>query len=261
MVIVNENETLLKNYDSISEDVKFVSKSLIRLKILAALFEESQTMKSLTEKTSLSYSSISSAIHSLELKGYVFRESNKYFLSNNMKLYMNYVLEFKSIVNLLNKFFNILDGHVVTMIPNQSVYELYLLGNAKLLESDGVDVYKIYNYIENAINEAENLKCILPFFYDDFNNALNALVDKGAFVEVMVPEDIYETFEEKSEIRYLSSFDGDERFLLIVSDKIMILGLFKNNGFFDQNRLLTSKNSDAIEWANNLFKNFKNKNK
>ena len=89
----------------------------------------------------------------------------------------------------------------------------------------------------------------------------NEWIGKGAFVEVMVPEDIYETFEEKSEIRYLSSFDGDERFLLIVSDKIMILGLFKNNGFFDQNRLLTSKNSDAIEWANNLFKNFKNKNK
>ena len=41
----------------------------------------------------------------------------------------------------------------------------------------------------------------------------------------------------------------------------MVLGLFKDDGYFDQNRLLTSKNADAIKWAVNLFENFKNGNK
>ena len=41
----------------------------------------------------------------------------------------------------------------------------------------------------------------------------------------------------------------------------MILGLFKDDGYFDQNRLLTSKNDDSIKWANNLYKNFKIENK
>ena len=41
----------------------------------------------------------------------------------------------------------------------------------------------------------------------------------------------------------------------------MVLGLFKEDGYFDQNRLLTSKNEDAINWAVNLFENFKNRNK
>ena len=33
------------------------------------------------------------------------------------------------------------------------------------------------------------------------------------------------------------------------------------NGHFDQNRLLTSKDEESLVWANNLFKNFKNENK
>ncbi|MCQ2972350.1 MAG: DUF1724 domain-containing protein [archaeon] len=33
----------------------------------------------------------------------------------------------------------------------------------------------------------------------------------------------------------------------------MSLGLFKNDGSFDQNRLLTSQNEKSVIWANNLF--------
>ena len=56
-------------------------------------------------------------------------------------------------------------------------------------------------------------------------------------------------------------FNGEKTFLLIITNELMILGLFKEDGYFDQNRLLTSKNSDSIKWANNLFENFKIENK
>lgn len=47
-------------------------------------------------------------------------------------------------------------------------------------------------------------------------------------------------------------------FLLISTNDVMVLGLFKEDGYFDQNRLLTSKNEKSIKWADNLFNNFKN---
>lgn len=65
----------------------------------------------------------------------------------------------------------------------------------------------------------------------------------------------------KSDSRYISSFKAKNNFLLIVTDKMMILGLFKSNSQFDQNRLVTSENKDAMMWANNLFRNFKKSNK
>ena len=50
-------------------------------------------------------------------------------------------------------------------------------------------------------------------------------------------------------------------FLFIATNDVMILGLFFENGKFDQNRLLTSKNEYCLEWANNLFEEFKKENK
>ena len=39
----------------------------------------------------------------------------------------------------------------------------------------------------------------------------------------------------------------------------MILGLFKDDGNFNQNRIITSKKEECIKWGDNLFENFKNK--
>ena len=261
MINLNEDQNYLENYDSVSEDVKFAANSIIRLKILAALYEKSQNIKGLAVQTKLNYGSIAGALHRLELEDYVYRESNEYHLANSIRVQMKNVLELKEIVNLLNNFFNIIDGHVVDVIPEESVAELYLLGKANLLESCGVDAYKIYNFIENALKDANEVRCILPVYHVDFNKRFNSLVKKRRYVEVLVSDEVRDIYEKRSKIKYLSSFNGKNNFLLIVTDKIMILGLFKENGEFDQNRILTSKNEDSLKWANNLFKNFKKKNK
>ncbi len=261
VINVEKNKKYLKSYESVSEDIKYLTNSLVRLKIMACLYEKPQNMKDINDLTGISYSSISSNMHDLELKGYLYRKSNKYFLSNSLKLKIENLMEFKEVLILLNEFFNILDKHLVDMIPNQSIAELYLLGNANLLEADDVDVYRMYNYIENSLVLANEVKCIFPFYYDGFNKKLNALIEINKPVEAIIPHNLTKTFEEKSSIKSLSTFKGKNNFLLICTDDVMILGLFRENGHFDQNRLLTSKNPDSIKWAENLFENFKNLNK
>ena len=251
---MNECELYLENYKSVSEDVKYISNSLIRLKILATLYKGPFNMKELNEITNLSYSSISSNMHGLEIKGYVYRELNKYYLSNEMKLNIESVLELKEIIDLINDFFNILDGHIVDIIPNESIAELYLLGKANLIESDGVDVYKTSMYIEDVLKSAKSVKCVLPFYYENFNHLIDDIED----TEILIHESILEVLEESLQ-EEVKSFKINNIFLLIVTDEVMLIGFFKDNGFFDQNRLLTSKNKDSILWANNLFENFKNK--
>ena len=257
---MSENVKCLKNYGLISDDVKYVGKSVLRLKIIEALYEKPQDMKELTDNTKLSYSSISSNIHGLELKDMVYRKSNKYYLTNSLKLQMAHVLELKDIVNLLDKFDAIIDGHVVDMIPVQSINELFLLENADLLESEGVDAYKTYNFIETALDNIDDVQCVLPFYYENFNKKLNGLVEHEMVVEALVSEDVFPIYDEKSKIRYLSSFDCKNSFLLLAGNDFMILGLFKDDESFDQNRLLTSHSSDSVKWAKNLFGNFKKKN-
>ena len=258
---VDENNNYLKDYESISKEVKYITNSISRLKILAALYECPKNMKELTESTGLSYSSVSSTMHNLELKDFVYRESSKYYLSNSMKIEIENILELNEIMEVISKFFNILDKHLVDMIPNSSIAELYLLGQASLIESGDVDAYRTYNYIENALAEAGCVKCILPFYYENFNEQLNKLVMDKKSVEAIVSQNILHVFEKKSDVKMIYSFKKDINFLLIVTDNAMILGLFKDDGNFDQNRLLISKNKDSIKWAYNLFKNFKKENK
>jgi predicted transcriptional regulator len=146
------------------------------------------------------------------------------------------------------------------MIPEQSINELYLLENADLLESDGVDAYRTYNFIESSLSGAEEVQCILPFYYEAFNRKLNGLVRNGGVVEALISDDVFDIYDEKSDILYFSTFKRKNTFLLLVSDEFMILGFFRDDGNFDQNRLLTSSSSDSIRWAKNLFRNFKKRN-
>ena len=254
-----KNDEYIKDLDSIFEDVKFTTNSFVRLKILATLFEKPQNMKEMTGNTALSYSSVSSNIHDLELKNMVYRENNKYFLTNSAKVKIQNILELHRVIALLNEFFNILDRHIVDVLPNESVAELYLLGKANLMESSGVDAYRTYNFIEDALSKAQSVKCIMPFYQEQFFTALKELISQGKDVEILVPKDALEVFQKKSCIENLIPFDEYDSFLLIVTDDVMILGLFMENGYFDQNRLLTSKNEESIEWANGLYENFKNK--
>ena len=50
---------------------------------------------------------------------------------------------------------------------------------------------------------------------------------------------------------------NDLKLYLTICDETMSLGLFKNDGSFDQNRLLISTNDKSQKWANNLFKSIK----
>lgn len=256
-----ENKCYLEDYESISDEVKHLTNSLSRLKVLATLYEYPKSMKDLTADTGLSYSSVSSTMHKLELNGYIYRESSKYYLSNCMRLKIETILELNEIIYTLNKFFNILDKHLVDMIPNESVAELYLIGQANLIESRDIEAYRIYDYIEHVLNQAKEVKCILPFYYENFNRQLDGLIENKIDVEAIVSDNIFNIFEKESKIENLSSFSQNKNFLLIITDEVMVLGLFKEDGYFDQNRLLTSKNADAIKWAVNLFENFKNGNK
>ena len=260
MITLDKNREYVKNYNAISNDVKFVSNSLIRLKVLKALYEKPLNMKELATSTKLSYSSISSTLHRLELKDMVFRKSNKYHLENLLKLQMKNILELTGVVNLLEDIFNIIQGHVIDKIPEQSIEELHLLCEAVLLESDGVDVDKIYNFIEDVLVQANSARCVLPIYHEVFNFRLNDLILEGKFVEILASESVYEVYNKNSTAKYLSSFDGENNFLLIITNEIMVFGLFRDNGVFDQNRLVISRSRDSIKWANNLFRYFKKKN-
>lgn len=247
----------IKNFDTIFEDVKFTTNSFVRLKVLAVLFEKPRNMKEMTDTTQFSYSAVSSTIHDLENKNWVYRDHNKYFLTNSTKIRIGNILELDSMFSLIDEFFNILHGHIVDMIPVDSILDFKMLQTAVMMESSGVDAYRTYQYIQNCLKDAECVRCVMPIFYEPYFEVLSELISDEKDVEIYVPENLLNSFEIKSGIECLNPFDELDSFLLIITDKEMVLGFFMDNGYFDQTRILTSKNEDSLIWAMNLYKNLK----
>lgn len=252
-----DNIKCIEHLDTIFEDIKFTTNSFVRLKVLATLHEKPRNMKEMTDITGLSYSSVSSTMHDLEIKGWVYRQHNKYFLTNSARVRIENILEMDRTLFLLEEFFNILHGHIIDMIPSESILEFHLLQTATLMESSGVDAYRTYHFIQDCLSDAEFVKCIMPIFYEPYFDKLSELISAKNDVEIYVPKNLLNSFVRKSGIESLKPFDDLDSFLLIITDKVMILGFFMDNGYFDPTRILTSNKEDSLIWANNLYKSLK----
>ncbi|MEE1156081.1 MAG: transcriptional regulator FilR1 domain-containing protein [Methanobrevibacter sp.] len=256
----------VENYDSVSNDIKFLPKSMIRLAILKTLYECPMNMKEVYYETKINYSAISNTMHMLELRGYIYRENSCYFLSNAMRIYMANMLRLGELMILLERIAPISQDHIVQALPLDSIYNFHHLDDVNLVESDGLNVYKTYDLIEKTINKANYLNAILPFSYNNFNESINKLASKNKEIHLISPSDIKEFLlknikASKSNVKIdFLDLDENDCLLLVCSDKKMMLGFFKDDGVYDQNRLLTSTNDECIEWANELFNNFKKEN-
>ena len=223
-------------------------------------------MKELNRKANIEYSAISTNVHKLELENLLYRKESKYFLSNEMNLYMENLIELDRISQMLDDIFPILHNHVVHSIPRYSICNLSRLENIKLLEADDLNAYKTYDFIEKSIKHARYVNAILPFSYEDFNNQFNELLFKNISINLVIPLSIgnvlIKSLDTSKKNLKLDFFNDNEsnHMLLICTDRKMILGLFKNDGGYDQNRLLVSSNRNSINWANELFENFKKEN-
>lgn len=256
----------VENYEPVSNDIKFLPKSMIRLAILKTLYECPMDMREVYHETEINYSAISNTMHMLELRGYIYRENNCYFLSNAMRIYVANMLRLGELMTLLERIAPISQDHIVRALPLDSIYNFHNLENINLIESDGMNVYKTYELIEKAIKKANYLNAILPFSYNNFNDKIKLLASKNKEIHLISPLDIKEFILQninasKSNVKIdFLDFDENDYLLLICSDKKMMLGFFKEDGGYDQNRLLTSTNDECIEWANELFDNFKKEN-
>ena len=254
----------LNDYENVADEIKFVSNSIIRLKLLAALKYGCYTMKELSKKAKLSYCSLSTNANFLELNNWVFKKDKKYSLTPIMKLYLDNLLEVDRTIEITQNFKSFFNGHDVSSISIKSIDELYLLEKSKLIESNLNEILKSQLIIESSLNEAEYVNAIFPYSYTGFPDILNHIIEKGTEMEVLIHNKIF--FSILKEINFESNnfnfntFDLDSSFLLIVTDKIFILGLYFEDGSFDQQRLLVSKSKNSIKWGENLFKNFKEEN-
>lgn len=253
---------------SITNEIKFLAKSGIRLKILTELNKKPLNIKELVRKTNITYSSVSSNLSKLEKNGHVIKNDNKFHLNSISKIYLNTLMDFKMSIDLITEFNELWDKHNITPISINSLRNITDLKDSELIETTPIDIYRTHNTIKNHMKQTTTIKAIFPYLHPDYPKLIENRLKNGGNVDLIINKELLKEITAnidknvrkesvKNQNLKIFSNKNEINLYLAICDKSMDLGLFKNDGSFDQNRILTSKNLKAIKWANNLFESMK----
>ena len=250
--------------NNIDNDIKFLAKSEIRLKILSELDKDPDNVKGLVKKTDLAYSSISSNVYKLENNNYITKVENKYHVNPMTQVYFKTLMDFKKSVDMVNDYHAFWNKHDLNQLSINSVRRITDLKNSRLIETTPIDIYKTHNIIKDQIIKAENVKAIFPYLHPEYPNLIEGVLKNDGNVELIMPKNIFKEliFRINGDVRKQAirekklkvyRFRKDLNLYLTICDENMSLGLFKNDGSFDQNRVLVCDDEMSFNWALELF--------
>ncbi len=261
-----------KNFEIFRDDMRYLTNSEVRLKILHCLYENDCCVKEIVESTGLSYSSISGNIAQLEQKGYikVNRDPEKkcYSVSNLTRLKLDNIFNLNSVLNVLTKYSDFFNNHKVSNDRLNCLKSLPMVTDCELIESTPTDVYKAIHVIEEAMVSTNSVELVCLYMHPNCEYIFSNWFDKEHRIRLIVPEEIGEVVMEHF-MEYSANFDLDNtdfkvklykseeaQIALVVSNDRITFGLCRPDGTFDHNYCILSREKEAINWGRRLFKEY-----
>ena len=259
---------MISSYE-LNENLKFLTKSEIRLKILSELEKEPLSIKELVEKTNITYSSVSSNVNKLEKLNHIEKYDNVYYINPISQIYFKSLMDFKYSIDMIIDYDEFWSQHNINNLSLESIQNITDLKESRLIETTPLDIFKTHNVTKKQILESGSVKAIFPYLHPEYPSIIEQVLKNEGYVELILPKDIFrETlFSIDEATRKKATKNGklkvyaaknDLKIYLTVCDESMGLGLFKNDGSFDQNRILISDDEKSKNWAGKLFENIKN---
>ena len=261
-------DTKMENNIGISNDLKFLVKSEIRMKILSELHKQPNNIRGIVKKTKITYSSVSSNIGKLEKRNYITKTNKKYHVNPMTEVYFNSIMEFKQSVDLINTYDKFWDKHNLNQLSIESVKNISDLKDSKIIETTPIDIFKTHNATKEQIMQSENVKAIFPYLHPEYPKLIEGVLNNQGSAELIVPQSIFKELilkidrktrkiaKDNGRLKIYKS-ENDLNLYLTLCDKNISLGLFKDDGSFDQNRILISDNPKSKLWADELFEHVK----
>ena len=267
-IILKLEEKKMNIHNEINNDIKFLAKSEIRLKILSELYAQPNNVRGLVKKTNITYSSISSNISKLEQNDHIKKINRKYHVNPMSEIYFKTLMDFKNSVDLISDYDGFWDKHNLNQLSMDSLKNITDLKDSELIETTPLDIYKTHNTVKEQLMKSKSLKAIFPYLHPEYPQLIENILKNDGYVELIIPKIIYQATISQIDLKIRKNasrtknlniypVDSDLKVYLTISDGSMSLGLFKNDDSFDQNRILISEAEKSQKWAENLFETIK----
>ncbi|MDP3484296.1 MAG: DUF1724 domain-containing protein [Methanobacteriaceae archaeon] len=255
---------LFELHDQIQDDLKFMVKSKIRLKIMFSLLEGPKSMKEINETHNLSFATISNNMKRLVEENLVKKVENTFEITSFCKLKLDSIIDFQQSTTFSNRFEDLLLDHDISGIPDFLIQDMGVFFDSELVQSTPVDIYKTHNTFINLLSESKEIFGVSPISHPDYTVLFQDLIKTDVNSCLILTDDIIKRTVTTADLKTITGsitnknleirrYSGDLKIAFTVADNFVSLGFFSDDGTYDQNRDLVSKNKDAIDWTKRLF--------
>lgn len=264
----NGGKRKMNSHGKLNSDIKFLAKSEIRLKILSELYNHPNNIRGIVNKTKITYSSVSSNMAKLEQNNHIKKIKNKYHINPMTVIYFKTLMDFKNSIELITAYNTFWGKHNIKQLNLESIKSITDLKESELIETTPLDIYRTHNVIKEQLIKSNSVKAIFPYLHPDYPQLIENILKNNGNVELIIPNDINKALMSqinekirrtalKEKRLKVNPAKSDLKIYLTICDESMGLGLFKNDGSFDQNRIVISENEKSRDWALNLFESIR----
>ena len=254
---------LFNFYDEVSEDLRFLIKSDVRVKILISLSEAAKNIAQLKKELNRSSSTILHGIYQLESKDIISRKSGQYSLTKTGEIYSYKLLDMVKSIHTLEKCKNIFLNHDIDCIPTELLKDLGYLEDSQLIKSITTDIMRPHQVLHNHISGCKNVKHISSILYVPNIRILFSNIDERE-VYLLLTREILDKVVEEVNYEFIEKYisqgnlklgviNDNSKISFTLGDNFISLGLYSQSGEYDLNNLLMSESKDAISWGKRLF--------
>ncbi|MBI5681088.1 MAG: DUF1724 domain-containing protein [Methanobacterium sp.] len=259
-----DTKNILDVYESVKNDIKFITASAVRTKIILSLNKSDKCLNDFKNEMNLQSSSILRALKALENEDMVFKLEGRYFLSEFGRIIALKLENFFKSVHAITKCEKIWLDHCISGIPPFLIIKIGHLSNSFIVESTSTDIIKPQTYYAEILSKCNRIRAVNSIFYYPYLELYKERFKSEAEVEMIltplilgvvnktVSRDKLEKIISSNHFNLLE-IDEDVNIKFTVTETFFSLGLFLNDGLYDATMNLVSYDRDAIKWGNELF--------
>jgi predicted transcriptional regulator len=178
--------------------------------------------------------------------------------------------EYSSAEDVIRKFEVFWLTHDVKGIPRYLLTKIGALKDSMLIQTETSELSKVHETFLEILRNSERIKGISPIFHPDYVSVIEQKLSQGNTVELILTSDVLnKVLASASKARAMDELKRDfeegrlKIFLkedlgvaLTVTEKSFSLGLFKVEGEYDYSMDLVSLSRQAIDWGEELFRDY-----
>ena len=252
-----------ERYAIAEEQLKSFTRSKIRTQIMLSLLERAKSSSDLSTETGIRNTTILHAIRDMSDSEIITRTGDGYDLTNLGKMQAYLLDDMVNFVQIVEKYRHFWKNHDITGIPTKLIPRMGMLIESEIIEGNPAEVLKSQEYFISELSNAKMIQCVSPIIVPGYAEAIATALMNGAEVDLILTGEILDIVAENysdllNELLKLETFrlyriDTDVTVAFTVTDKILVLGLFRMDGGYDVGTDLNCIGDSAREWGSELF--------